>query len=143
VEVERERLRLPAAVPELPVSDITAAANAYGRQMGFSVDWTYADHLAGISRDDTRLFLRRRTPDEDRDHQAVLIWLNMASGAEVDALHAEWRARGVRIVGELQTADYNLREFTAEDGDGNRLRVFFDLAGDGSVRGAGGRVDQT
>jgi uncharacterized glyoxalase superfamily protein PhnB len=60
---------------------------------------------------------------------SVLIWLNMASAAEVDQLHAEWKERGVRLVHELQTAPYGLREFTAEDPDGNRLRVFFDLAG--------------
>jgi hypothetical protein len=55
----------------------------------------------------------------------------MASAAEVDELHAEWKERGVLIVDELQTAPYNLREFTAEDLDGNRLRVFFDLRGSG------------
>ena len=44
-----------------------------------------------------------------------------------DQLYAEWKERGVPIVDELQTAAYNLREFTAQDLDGNRLRVFFDL----------------
>ncbi len=119
-------MKLPAPVPELPVTDIEAATSAYVRQMGFSVDWTYEDHLAGISKDAARVFLRRRTPGEDRSH-GVVIWLNMASSAEVDELHAEWKERGVRIVGELHTAPYKLREFTAQDLDGNRLRVFFDL----------------
>jgi hypothetical protein len=38
-------------------------------------------------------------------------------------------------VDELQTAAYNLREFTAQDLDGNRLRVFFDLGPSGLTRG--------
>ena len=125
-------MKLPPPVPELPVTDIRAAANAYARQMGFNVDWTYEDHLAGISKDAARVVLRRRTPQEDRDRYSVLIWLNMASSAEVDQLHAEWKEQGVRIVNELQTASYRLREFTAQDLDGNRLRVFFDLGGSGS-----------
>ena len=38
-------------------------------------------------------------------------------------------ARGVAIVVELHTAPYNLRQFIAQDSDGNRFRVFFDLGG--------------
>ena len=125
-------MKLPPPVPELPVTDVRAAADSYARQMGFSVDWTYEDHLAGISKDAARVFLRRRNPQEDKEGYSVLIWLNMASSAEVDQLHAEWAERGVTIVDELQTASYGLREFTAQDADGNRLRVFFDLGRQGS-----------
>ena len=124
-------MKLPAPVPELPVADIQAATSAYVRQMGFSVDWKYEDHLAGISKDAARVFLRRRTPQEDRS-LGVVIWLNMASSTEVDELHAEWKERGVRIVDELHTTPYKLREFTAQDLDGNRLRVFFDLGSSGA-----------
>ncbi len=99
--------------------------------MGFRVDWTFEDSLAGISRDAARVFLRRRTPQEDKARYTVLIWLNMASPAEVDELYAQWREGGVPIVEELRTAPYNLREFTAQDLDGNRLRVFHDLGGPG------------
>ena len=122
-------MKLPAPVPELPVTDISAAISAYTRQMGFSVDWTYEDELAGISRDAARVFLRRRTPQEAKERYAVLVWLNMASSAEVDELHDEWTRRGVAIVEELHTTPYNLRQFVAEDIDGNRLRVFHDLGG--------------
>jgi uncharacterized glyoxalase superfamily protein PhnB len=122
-------MRLPQPIPELPVSDVRSASQAYTRLMGFRVDWAYQDSLAGISRDDARLFLRRRTPEESNEHYSVLVWLNMASAAEVDELHAEWSERGVHIVEELKTASYNLREFTAEDSEGNRLRVFHDVGG--------------
>jgi len=120
-------MRLPHPVPELPVSDVQAAVKSYARQMGFSVDWAYEDSFAGISRDDARVFLRRRTPEEAKERPSVLIWLNMASSAEVDQLYAEWKERGALIVEDLRTAPYNLREFTARDPDGNRIRVFYDL----------------
>ena len=122
-------MKLPAPVPELPVTDINAATDAYARQMGFTVDWKYEDFLAGISRDDARIFLRQRTSEEDKSGYSVMIWLNLNSSAEVDGLHEEWRGRGVRIVKELRTATYGLREFTAQDIDGNSIRVFFDLGG--------------
>jgi predicted lactoylglutathione lyase len=95
--------------------------------MGFAVDWTFEDVRAGISRDDARIFLRRRTAEETRARYCVLIWLNMDSAAEVDELHAEWKGRGALIVEHLRTAPYNLREFTVQDADGNRIRVFHDL----------------
>jgi len=87
----------------------------------FSVDWACEDSSAGISRDDARVFLRPRTPEEATDGHAVLIWLNMSAPAEVDQLYAEWKERGVLIVEELRTTPYNLREFTAQDPDGNRF----------------------
>ena len=127
-------MRLPHPVPELPVSDVHAAGDSYARQMGFSVDWSYEDSLAGISRDDARVFLRRRTPEEARERHRVLVWLNMASGAEVDQLHAEWKERGALIVEDLRTAPYNLREFTVQDPDGNRFRVFYDMGKPGTSR---------
>ena len=124
--------RVPQPVPELPVRDVDAAGESYARQMGFKVDWAYEDSLAGISRDDARVFLRRRTPEEAKARSSVLVWLNMASSAEVDQLYAEWKERGVLIVEELRTAPYNLREFTAQDPDGNRFRVFYDMGSHGA-----------
>jgi len=125
-------LTFPPAVPELPVDDIEAASNAYVQQMGFSVDWVYEGYLAGISRDATRLFLRRRTEQEAAQRHSVTIWLNMASPADVDELYAAWEKCGVTIAEQLHTAAYNLREFTAQDVDGNRLRVFSDLGRTGA-----------
>ena len=69
--------------------------------MGFSVDWAYEGYFAGISRDATRLFLRRRTEQEAAQRQSVTIWLNMTSPADVDELYAVWKTSGVTIEGSL------------------------------------------
>ena len=37
----------------------------YEQKMGFRVDWVYEDYLAGISKDAARLFLRRKTEQEE------------------------------------------------------------------------------
>jgi predicted lactoylglutathione lyase len=118
-------MRLPSPVPEFPVSDLQAARAFYERQMGFCVDWTYENELAGVSKDATRIFLRRRTPQEEERGYNVLVWLNLSSPSEVDQLYEEWRRSGVQVVDELKTWD--LREFTVQDPDGNRFRVFYDL----------------
>jgi hypothetical protein len=120
-------MRLPHPVPELPVTDVEAAASIYVERMGFVVDWTFEDSLAGISKDDARIFLRRRAAEEAEERCSVTIWLNMMSPDEVDELYADWRKSGVPMLAELHTAPYGLREFIAQDEDGNRLRVFHDL----------------
>ena len=120
-------MRLPSPVPELPVSDIRAAGEFYKRSLGFSVDWIYEDAIAGISKDDARIFIRQKTAHEREQGYSVLIWLNLNSPSEVDELYEDWKSRGVQITDELETKPWNLREFTAQDPDGNRFRVFHDL----------------
>ena len=71
----------PAAVPEIPVSDLNAALDYYERKLGFNIDWGGADGgIAGISKGVCRMFLT------DRDFRAhhgnappVMIWLNVSS----------------------------------------------------------------
>jgi predicted lactoylglutathione lyase len=120
-------MKLPSPVPEFPVSNLQASGAFYEKKMGFSVDWTYEDYLAGISKDATRIFLRRRTEQEEQQGYNVLVWLNLNSPLEVDQLYEEWRRSGVQITEELETKPWNLTEFTAQDLDGNRFRVFHDL----------------
>lgn len=120
-------MKLPSPVPEFPVSDLQVASAFYAQKMGFNIDWSSEDYLAGISKDDARIFLRRRTEEEQVEGYNVLVWLNLNSSAEVDQLHEDWKRNGVQIIYELETSPYNLREFTAQDLDGNRFRVFHDL----------------
>jgi predicted lactoylglutathione lyase len=120
-------MRLPSPVPELPVRNVQASGDFYEQKLGFRVDWTYEDHLAGISKDAARMFLRRRTEQEEKQGYNVLVWLNLDSPSEVDQLYEEWKRSGVPIADELETKRWSLREFTAQDLDGNRFRVFYDL----------------
>jgi uncharacterized glyoxalase superfamily protein PhnB len=56
-----------------------------------------------------------------------VVWLNLDSKQEVDELYHRWREAGTKIIAEPEDKPWNLREFTAADLDGNRLRVFFDF----------------
>ena len=120
----------PGAIPEIPVSDLTAAAAYYRDQLRFSVDWLADDiALAGISRDHCRLFLAGPSFREARGTVApVLIWLNLSRKAEVDALHGAWGASDAVLRSAPESIAWGLHEFTAADLDGNQLRVFYDFA---------------
>ncbi|HVU16649.1 MAG TPA: VOC family protein [Candidatus Didemnitutus sp.] len=115
--------KLPPPVPQIPVSDLGRAISYYQSRMGFTLDWKYEDGLAGISRDETRLFLDRVA---EGPLHPVRVWLNLSSAAEVDALFAEWRSSGAVIVAAPEQKPWGLFEFMVEDPDRNTLRVFHD-----------------
>jgi hypothetical protein len=121
----------PGAVPEIPVSDIGMALDYYAGRLGFDIDWDDrgGGGIAGISRGNCRLFL---TNAAFREHYGnagpVLIWLNLGSKEEVDALYQVWRGNQARIISPPVSKPWGLHEFTAADLDGNLFRVFYDFA---------------
>jgi catechol 2,3-dioxygenase-like lactoylglutathione lyase family enzyme len=122
--------QLPSAVPEIPVSDLAAAADYYRDKLSFGVDWLAADiALAGISRDHCRLFLAGPAFRESRGNAGpVLTWLNLSSKGEVDELHSAWRSTNAILLSDPETKPWGLHEFVAADPDGNQFRVFHDVA---------------
>jgi len=122
----------PAAVPEIPVTDMNLALDYYQRKLGFEIDWGGADGgIAGISKGHCRMFLTDR---DFREHHGnappVLIWFNLNSRDEVDELYEIWNAAEARIISPPASKSYKLHEFTASDLDGNLFRVFYDFSKD-------------
>ena len=129
---------LPGAVPEIPVSDLTAAAMYYRDNLSFSLDWIAADiALAAVSRDSCRLFLAGPPFREARGNASpVLTWLNLSSKGEVDTLHHAWHASNAILLSAPESKSWGLHEFTAGDPDGNLFRVFYDFATPERERGS-------
>jgi predicted lactoylglutathione lyase len=124
--------KFPAAVPEIPVTDINKALDYYERKLGFTRDWGRADGgIAGISKGDCRMFLTDR---DFRHHHGnappVMIWLNLDSKEEVDELYGTWNASGAKMISSPESKPWKLHEFTASDLDGNLFRVFYDFSRD-------------
>lgn len=122
----------PAAVPEIPVTDMDQALNYYERNLGFTIDWGGADGgIAGISKGECRMFL---TTSDFRVHHGntppVMIWFNLNSKEEVDEMFENWSAGGARIVSTPESKPWELHEFTVSDLDGNLFRVFYDFSRD-------------
>jgi len=122
-------MKLPAAVPEIPVSSIDQALAYYVGMLGFTFGWgDEQGGIAGISRGDCRLFFTNRSFREHYGNTGpMMFWLNLNSKDEVDELFTEWKAAGANIVSEPEDKPWKLREFTASDPDGNRIRVFYDF----------------
>jgi len=122
----------PAAVPEIPVTDMDQALDYYRDKLGFNIDWGGAGGgIAGISKGQCRAFLTDR---DFRKHHGnappVMLWLNLDSKQEVDEVYAAWNAAGARIISAPESKPWKLHEFTAADLDGNLFRVFYDFSRD-------------
>ena len=119
----------PAAVPEIPVSNIDRAAIYYKDNLGFSIDWGGEDGgIAGISRGSCRMFMTNTAFRQGHGNAApVVIWLNLSSKDEVNDLHERWRGSEAKIVSAPESKPWGLHEFTAADLDGNMFRVFYDF----------------
>ena len=122
----------PAAVPEIPVTDMDQALDYYRSKLGFSIDWGGADGgIAGISKGKCRMFLTNR---DFREHHGntppVMTWLNLESKEEVDELYEIWNAGGARIISPPESKPWKLHEFTVSDLDGNLFRLFYDFSRD-------------
>jgi predicted lactoylglutathione lyase len=122
----------PAAVPEIPVTDMNQALDYYAGKLGFDVDWGGPEGgIAGISKGQCRMFLTNRDFREQYGNASpVLIWLNVCSKEEVDELYKKWNGGGARIISPPESKPWKLHEFTASDLDGNLFRVFYDFSRD-------------
>lgn len=122
----------PAAVPEIPVTDLKQALDYYEHKLGFNIDWGAAGGgIAGISKGQCRMFLTDRAFREQHGNAApVMIWLNLESKDEVDELHERWKAAEASIISPPESKPWKLHEFTAADLDGNLFRVFYDFSRD-------------
>jgi len=115
--------KLPTPIPQIPVSNLERAITFYQSRLGFALDWKYEDGIAGVSREDARLFLDWVV---DGPLHPVRVWLNLHSVSEVDALHRDWQKAGVPIPSAPEQKPWGIYEFIAEDCDGNSYRVFYD-----------------
>jgi hypothetical protein len=97
-------MTFPAPVPEIPAANVETAAAYYVDTLGFTFDWGDDEGgIAGISREDCRLFITNRGFREGYGNVGpVLFWLNLHSKAEVDELFAEWSDAGAKIVSERE-----------------------------------------
>jgi len=122
-------MQFPSACPEIPVASLVPALDYYRERLGFMIDWSDEElGLAGLSRDGARLFMADAAYRAALGNPApIVLWINLNSRVEVDAIHAEWAGTGAKIAAAPEAKPYRLYEFFARDLDGNVLRIFYDF----------------
>ena len=113
---------LKTAIPELHVSSAVAAKSFYATRLGFTCEhsWKPDDRLDDpcymiFARDGARLHVS--SFKDGVLGGSVYVYVD-----DVDALHAEFAARGVHPLGDVADQAWGTREFGVTDPDGNKIR---------------------
>lgn len=102
--------------PELPVADVRATQAYYRDVLGFRIAWLYEESYGAVYNGKTELFLRRESGPIERCCVFVRV-------ANADRVLADYRERGVKIVAEIASQPWGMREFTIEENNGHRFRI--------------------
>jgi ankyrin repeat protein len=112
------------AIPILAVRNVPASLAYYVEKLAFEKDWEWGDPptFASVHRDKVTIFLC------EGGQGAPGTWMSIFV-QDVDALHDEYRARGVIIRQAPTNFPWGTREMNVEDLDGHRFRIGSDATG--------------
>ena len=104
------------AHPTLRVRDVAEAVEFYTTQLGFVLAFTWGEPvaMAGVNLDRIQVFLEHGTPDPAGTAVFFLV-------GDANALFEFHRANGVEVLEAIGDREYDIRDYTIRDRDGNRL----------------------
>ena len=106
--------------PHLPVKDVVETVEWYKQNLGFGEEWYYGNPITdgGCRRDEVRvLFGVSSGPFQPLENISLILFVS-----NVDEVYNEIKGKGHRIIKEIQTYDYGIREFAIFDCNGYMLR---------------------
>ena len=114
-----ERPMMIGAATVFVVSDIASSIEYYRSALGFKVTFQYGEptFYVCLCRDEVALHLlaaheTRQLPG----NSGICVFVK-----DVDSVHAEFAARGAKVMKPPQDYDYGMRDFDVIDLDGNHL----------------------
>ena len=119
--VESRRATIGGVVPILSVANLDTSITYYVAQLGFELQWRNGV-VASVRRDRTSVMLC----EGDQGHAGTWLWI---AASDVDALYAEFEARGARLRHAPANYPWGSRECQITDPDGHVLRFGADLRG--------------
>jgi uncharacterized glyoxalase superfamily protein PhnB len=120
-------LRFYHTVPVFLVDDIKAATEYYRDRLGFTIEFLYGEPptYASVCRDDVSINFSTSNPPGRRNGMAGA---GPGNGTDVyvivgaiDELYEELKSRNIKLVHDIASYDYGMREFGIEDPNGYRL----------------------
>jgi catechol 2,3-dioxygenase-like lactoylglutathione lyase family enzyme len=117
----RTRVEVLAVFPKLLVRDVAASIAFYRNTLGFRVASSFGEPptFAIIDRDGRGVHLKQGEPRPRRSREDA--WDAYFEVRGIDALHAELRGKGARIVRGPELLPYGMREIDVVDPDGYAL----------------------
>ncbi len=107
----------------MPVHDLHKTIDYYRDVLGFSREWFWEEHDAGIRRDNMHLLFNHAPEfvsvvNSNGRHFEIMWFVD-----NVREIYDEYKAKNVKITGELEEKPWGVMEFTIEDINGYFLRI--------------------
>jgi len=102
--------------PQLAVADVRETQAYYRDMLGFKIAWIWQEEYGAVYNGTTEIFFVR----EEGTIQPSCSFVRVENADEVLAIYRE---RGVKIVEEIASHPYGMREFSIEDNNGHRFRI--------------------
>ena len=102
--------------PQLPVTDVRESQRWYRDMFGFKIAWVREDSFGAVYNGHTEIYFSHV------DVPAPGVWVCVRVD-DVDALFADYEARGVKIVSPIESKPWGMREFVVEDNNGHFFRI--------------------
>jgi len=102
--------------PQLPVADVEETQRYYRDVLGFKIGFTRGGDFGAVHSGTSEIFLARA----EAPHPVCMCCVRVD---DVDGLYAIYRERGAKIVQQLETKPWRMREFTIEDPNGHLFRI--------------------
>ncbi len=118
-------MKFKDSVPVVATSNVRSTIDYYSRVLGFNEHFVYGDPpvYAGIERDGVLIYVtydpRMAALLKSNDlHPDIFLWVQ-----DVDALFAEHRRCGAKIIEEISNRPWDARQYVVEDPNGYRLKI--------------------
>jgi len=102
--------------PQLPVADVRETQAYYRDMLGFKIAWIWREEYGAVYNGTTEIFFVREEGE-------IFPACSFVRVENADVVLAAYRARGVKIVEEIASHPYGMREFAIEDNNGHRFRI--------------------
>ncbi len=102
--------------PQLPVPNVREAQAYYRDMLGFKIAWIYQEEYGAVYNGATEIFFSQQDGE-------IRPCSNFVRVDNADAVLTTYRERGVKIVEEIASHPWGMREFTIEDHNGHRFRI--------------------
>ncbi len=102
--------------PQLPVADVRETQAYYRDVLGFKIAWIWQEEYGAVYNGMTELYF-------SREAGPIRPSIAFARVEDADTVLALYRERGVKIVEEIASHPWGMREFTIEDLNGHRFRI--------------------
>ncbi len=122
--------RFTNVCPVFAAADVRRTVEFYVDKLGFKFakHFDKADTFATIYRDDIELVIVQKRKGEVESNEARYgngfdAYIDTDTIEAIDAVHEEYRSKGVTILSAPRMTDYGSYEFVFEDVDGRRIGV--------------------